>query len=333
MNESMFEARYWRKIEGDAVKCGLCPKMCRIAESRSGLCRARYNKNGALFSRIYGEVSSIAVDPIEKKPLYHFHPDSKILSIGTVGCNFSCLFCQNYHISQNEYPTKFMDPMDVVKTAEEYGSRGIAYTYSEPMIWYEYVLDTAKMAREKNMYNVLVTNGFINRGPLEEIIPYIDAMNIDLKAFREDFYKDLCGGEIAPVKETVEFSFTESVHVELTNLIIPGKNDDIGEVEEMTEWISGLSREIPLHFSRYFPNNKLNVEPTPLNTLVEARNVAKRKLDYVYIGNAEVSGADDTVCPKCNELLISRRGYSTRICALTGGKCSNCGKTIYGVFD
>jgi len=285
-------AQYYNKIEDSKVCCYLCPHNCIIKPGSTGTCRARANIEGDLYSLNYGKISSIALDPIEKKPLKKFYPGSMILSAGTFGCNLKCSFCQNWTIAQVSYDESSdvydVVPQTLVEKALELvssGNIGIAYTYNEPFIWYEFVYDTARLAREKGLRNVLVTNGFISREPLEEFLPYIDAMNIDVKAFTSSFYNSICRAALDDVKRTVEIS-AEKCHVEVTNLVIPGLNDSMEEIEELAKWLASVSPEIPLHLSRFFPRYKMrDVSPTPRETLIEAKKVAERYLKYIYLGN------------------------------------------------
>ncbi len=283
----MKEALYYEKISGKIVHCRLCPYECRIPPGGRGACGVRQNVDGILYSLIYGKTTGISLDPIEKKPLYRYHPGEEILSLGTRGCNLHCDSCQNWHISQDvDGPTENITGEEVILRAKALGSFGIAYTYNEPFIWYEFVLDTAKLARRNGLKNVLVTNGFVNIPPLEEMLPYIDAMNIDLKAFDEDFYVKICKGRLKPVLDVIRIS-AKACHVELTNLIIPTLNDSEGAVRGMADWIyANLGPDIPLHLSRYFPCYKMDIAPTPIETLKRAERIAKEKLKYVYIGNA-----------------------------------------------
>jgi len=280
------EALYYEKLEKRVVRCRLCPVECVIADGRTGSCGVRVNKGGILYSEVYGRMTSAALDPIEKKPLYRYHPGEYIFSIGTKGCNLHCAFCQNWQISQiPDVPTTGITSEEVIARAKEHGSFGIAYTYNEPFIWYEFVLETAKIARKNNLENVLVTNGYVNMKPLEEMLPYIDAMNIDLKAFNEDFYKKLCAGKLKKVLEVTKRA-ASSCHVELTTLIIPGMNDSDVEMKREADWIrDNTGSETPLHLSRYFPCYKMNLPPTPVETLERLRDVAMKSLKYVYLGN------------------------------------------------
>lgn len=281
-------AMYFNKIEDSKVHCYLCPHNCVINPGKIGACRARKNIEGNLYSLNYGKITSIALDPIEKKPLYHFKPGSKILSAGTFGCNLKCSFCQNWTIAHVDADVFEMTPEGLVAKAKEFeheGNIGIAYTYNEPSIWYEFVYDTARLAKEVGLSNILVTNGFIGREAMLELLPYIDAMNIDVKAYTEAFYNEICKGTLDNVKETVEL-VAGSCHVELTTLVIPTLNDALTEISDMAKWISSISSEIPLHLSRYFPNYKLqHIPPTPKETLVECRKEALKYLKYVYLGN------------------------------------------------
>lgn len=283
----MHEALYYEKLDLKRVRCHLCPYKCRITPGAKGACGVRQNVDGTLYSLIYGKTTGLALDPIEKKPLYHYHPGEHILSLGTRGCNLHCDFCQNWQISQEpDAPAEDITSEEVVQRAKDLGSFGIAYTYNEPFIWYEFVLDTAKLAKGNGMENVLITNGFVNIEPLKGMLPYINAMNIDLKSFDEDFYVKICKGMLKPVLDVIKVS-AKACHVELTNLIIPTLNDSEGSVRKMVDWIySNLGPEVPLHLSRYFPCYKMDLPPTPIETLKRAERIAKEKLKYVYIGNA-----------------------------------------------
>jgi len=285
-------ALYYNKIGDSKVQCYLCPHNCVIKAENTGACRARANIEGELYSLNYGKITSIALDPIEKKPLKRFHSGSMILSVGTFGCNLKCSFCQNWtiaHESCDESSDIFdVAPQRLIEKALEFvpsGNIGIAYTYNEPSIWYEFVYDTAKLAREKGLVNVLVTNGFISREPLEQLLPYVDAMNIDVKAFTSSFYNNICRAALEDVKRTVEISAARC-HVEVTNLIIPGLNDSMNEIEELAKWLASVSPEIPLHLSRFFPRYKMrDIPATPEETLIKAKDIAEEYLKYVYLGN------------------------------------------------
>lgn len=282
----MTEARYYEKLDAKKVHCRLCPNECVILDGKVGSCGIRVNDGGTLYTAVYGKMTSIALDPIEKKPLYHYHPGEYILSVGTKGCNFHCSFCQNWQISQDmAVPTEDVTSGEIIARAKASGSFGIAYTYNEPFIWYEFVSDTAKEAKREGLKNVLVTNGYVNTEPLEEILPLIDAMNIDLKSIDEDFYRKVCKGSVKSVLDVIKRS-TRSCHIEITNLIIPALNDSEECLTGLVDWIfENVGADVPLHFSRYFPCYKLKVAPTPVETLKMAERIAKKKLKYVYLGN------------------------------------------------
>ncbi|MFH1062481.1 MAG: AmmeMemoRadiSam system radical SAM enzyme [Candidatus Omnitrophota bacterium] len=282
----MKEALYYKKLDNLAVQCVLCPKNCVIKPEATGFCKARKNIKGKLYSLIYGKTTGIAVDPIEKKPLAQYHPREVILSLGSRGCNLACMFCQNWNISQN--PDAYLEDIDaeeIVREAKRLHTFGIAYTYNEPFIWFEFILETAKLAKTNKLENVLVTNGYVNPDPLEEILPYIGAMNIDLKALDNDFYRKICQGTLDPVLNTI-IRAKQDCHIELTNLVIPGYNDSEEHFEKLADWIfTYTGADTPLHLSRYFPCYKLNALVTPLETLKKAYSIAKKKLKFVYIGN------------------------------------------------
>ncbi len=282
------EAKYYDKNPDLSVRCNLCPHKCIIKPGEKGICRVRKNIKGKLYTLNYGKVTSVSLDPIEKKPLYQFYPGSYILSLGTFGCNLKCPYCQNWEIAHEEPESYSITPEQAVIKAKEFvkrGNIGLAYTYNEPSIWYEFVFDTAVLAKEQGLSNVLVTNGYISHKPLADILPYIDACNIDIKSFDESFYKKIVKGTLNSVKETVEIA-AESCHVELTSLIIPGLNDTISNIEKMAEWIYSISPEIPLHITRFFPHYKMNnIPPTPVETLMKLKDAAGRYLKYVYVGN------------------------------------------------
>lgn len=324
----MKEAMYYRKNVDGSVECVLCPHHCIISEGHTGICRVRRNIGGILYSENYAQVSSWGMDPVEKKPLYHFYPGNVIFSVGSIGCNFKCKFCQNWQIAQStDVPTQEVNPEDLVAIAK--GQRkniGIAYTYNEPTVWYEYVLECSKLAHKEGLKNVLVTNGFIEKEPLNQILPFVDAMNIDLKAFHEDFYKKLSSGRLAPVMETIEIS-QKKCHVELTTLIIPGMNDSAEEIEALAKWVSSLRKDIPIHFTRYFPCYKLDIPATPFETIKKAREIALKYLDYVYTGNMTDETGSNTYCPSCGKMVIQRTGYFVQI-EMEDSKCPNCGRDI-----
>ena len=286
-----YECRYYRRLENGRVECQLCPHHCRIAEGKTGVCKSRRNQGGVLFSDVYGKPCALAIDPIEKKPLYHFHPGTTCLSIACTGCNFRCLNCQNHDISQ-VFPEQVecydLSPEDVVSLCEKHHQPGIAYTYTEPLTYIEYVMDTARMAHEKGIWNILVTAGYVCKEPLADLLPYIDAANVDLKSFSDDIYQRVSGGHLSTVLETIISMRDAGVWIELTNLIIPGVNDDMDMIRRMCRWMKENSlANAPLHFSRFFPRYKMeNIPPTPLLTLQAAKQIAHAEgIQNVYLGN------------------------------------------------
>lgn len=327
----MQKALYYEQLDEEKVWCHLCPQNCKINPGKNGICRARQNIGGVLYTLNYGQITSWGGDPIEKKPLYHFYPGSNIFSVGTFGCNFRCGFCQNWEIAQGDSAAREVTPEDLVEIAlnaqRDTGSIGIAYTYSEPLVWYEYVYDTAKIAHQKGLKNVLVTNGFVQKEPLLELLPLIDAMNIDVKSFTDHYYRTTCSGRLEPVLKTVELA-QQLCHVEITNLVVPGMNDSDEEITSLVEWIASLDPAIPLHFSRYFPQYKFDLPPTPLETLTNVLEIAHSKLKYVYAGNAWELNANDTFCSKCGSLLVERSGYGVKVKGLEGQKCKKCGERV-----
>ncbi len=327
------EAAFFERIAGAGVKCLLCPKQCSIAEGKTGFCRVRKNLGGTLWAMGYARCSSYAVDPIEKKPLYHFYPGSHIVSVGTTGCNFACKFCQNWQIAQEESPTRELAPETLVgATLEERATDGrvvgIAYTYSEPVVWYEYVAEAAALAREEGLKNVLVTNGFILEEPLNRLLPLIDGMNVDVKAFSDEYYRRVCAGTIEPVLRTVETASAAGCHVEVTTLIVPGLNDSDDEIRDLSQWLASIERGIPLHLSRYFPNYRMTLPPTPESSLKRCREIAMENLHYVFLGNMAGAGGSDTRCPRCGTTVLERSGLELRGSRLEDGRCPDCGRAI-----
>jgi pyruvate formate lyase activating enzyme len=324
----MKEAAFHEKLDDGRAHCRLCPHECRIKEGGYGVCHTRRVEGGTLYAINYAEVASMAYDPVEKKPLYHFYPGSTIFSMGGNGCNLGCLFCQNWEISQEVVPTRHLEPEKAVELAGERKSIGISYTYSEPMMWFEYVLDCAKLAREKGLKNVLVTNGYINPDPLDLLIPWIDALNIDVKSMKEGFYKKLCQGTLSPVLYTAEVTSKKCL-VEITNLVIPTHNDSDEDFHQLVDWIAEkLGPDTPLHFSRYFPHYKMRIQATELQTLTRAQKIAEEKLRYVYVGNILDKKSNSTYCPHCRHVLVGRDGYHTFQLGVKDGKCEQCGQPV-----
>ncbi len=330
------EALFYKVLKDKRIRCLLCPKGCIVEKGQRGDCRVRLNRDGVLYTLNYEKITSLALDPIEKKPLYHFLPGSKILSIGTFGCNFFCPFCQNWEISQaseDDVPTRTLSVEDLAIYAGEYGSCGVAYTYNEPSIWYEFIRDSAPGVKERGLKVVLVTNGYINPAPQREILPYIDAMNIDLKAFSDDFYVKYTGGHLLPVLKSIEAAYDAGIHIEITNLLITGLNDSPDMVEKLIDWVYHLDPAIPLHFSRYFPSYKMRISKTPIEHVKMAYDMAREKLHYVYMGNVWDQDANTTYCKHCGKPLIVRSGYEILSYNIEDGKCKFCGEEVDGVFE
>ena len=314
--------------DGESFICGICPNHCRLSEGKSGICRGRSVKDGEVSVDNYGKVTSIAMDPIEKKPLYHYHPGSYILSVGSYGCNMECRHCQNHRISQDPIGNMFryIPPEELVGICHDEGSEALAFTYNEPTVWYEYIRDV--MESGPDLRYVLVTNGYIEKGPLEVLCNGTDAMNIDVKGFTEVFYRDVCGAHLHHVLETCETVFRKGVHLELTYLIIPGYNDDASQFKGFSDWVCDrLSCEVPVHFTRFHPDNRMTyVGPTPIDTMTKAMSIAKESgLCNVYLGNVAMGAS--TYCPSCGKELIQRRCGDV-VSRVKGDRC-DCGRDLY----
>lgn len=333
------EARYWESLDNGWIRCRLCPRKCTVPPGGRGYCEVRENRDGVYHTLTYGNPCAIHVDPIEKKPLYHFLPATTAFSIATAGCNLNCRFCQNWHISQarpEELTNYDLSPRQLVDAAVRSGSPTIAYTYSEPTIFYEYMLDCARIAHERGLKNICHSNGFINEEPLRELCAYLDAANIDLKGMSEEYYREMTGGRLAPVLRTLKILVDEGVHLEITTLLVPGRNDDAETLRRQCEWIrDNLGGDVPVHFSRFHPQHKLrDLPPTPLESLERARTVARDAgLRYVYIGNVPGHEANSTYCAGCGQKVIARVGYSVEVRGLDSGVCSACGTPVPGVWE
>lgn len=320
------------------VQCELCPNECVLENGQHSRCRARMNKDGTLYSLVYGKPCAVHVDPIEKKPFFHFLPGTTAFSIATAGCVLSCKFCQNWQISQanpEETDNYDLPPDKVVSQAIAYKCRSVTYTYTEPTVFYEYMYDTAVIAKKHGVKNTMHSCGYIKEKPLRKLSKYLNAADIDLKAFTEDFYSKICSGSLKPVLDSLVVLKEEGVWIEITNLVIPTLNDDMKNIKEMCKWIlKNLGSDVPIHFSRFFPHYKLtNLPPTPLETLVEARKTAMDVgLKFVYIGNIRQEG-ESTFCPKCKRLLIERIGYFVKQNNISNGKCRFCSTSIPGVWS
>jgi pyruvate formate lyase activating enzyme len=329
----MKEARFWRPENG-MVACGLCPHACKIAPGKRGICGVRENRDGKLYSLIYGKVSSIYVDPIEKKPFFHFKPGERVLSLSSVGCTFRCQHCQNHTISQAEvgkFGLEDISPEEVLKTCERSGCRGISWTYNEPTIWHEFSYETSKLAKSKGLHTNYVTNGYIQEAPLRELAECIDAMNIDVKAFHEDFYKKVCRASLKPVLDAAKLAHELGIHVELTYLIIPGKNDSEAEIRDFSRWVAeSLDPKVPVHFTRFHPDYlMMDVSSTPIKTLDTAYKIGKEEgLEFPYAGNVPGDDRENTYCPKCGTLIIRRMGFSVIEMRSKDGGCPTCDENL-----
>jgi pyruvate formate lyase activating enzyme len=329
------EAMLYDKLEGNKVHCRVCSHRCIVADGKRGFCRVRENRKGTLYTLIYNTVSSEAVDPVEKKPLFHFYPGTLAYSLGTIGCNFRCEHCQNWTISQIEIDkanTVEITPEEAVQRALAVGARVIAWTYNEPTIWYEYTYDCARLAKEAGLATAYITNGYITPEALENIAPYLDAFRVDIKAFTEDFYRKIASAKLAPVLESAKLARKLGMHVEVVNLVIPGHNDSSEEIRDMVKWIhENLGADTPLHFTRFHPQyHMLDITPTPIRKLEEAHQIATEEgMKFVYIGNMPGHGYENTYCPKCGTLLIKRNAFSLLEYNITPkGACPKCGESI-----
>jgi len=338
---SVVPGRYWRTLDDGRVLCELCPRLCKLKEGQRGFCFVRQCLDGGVVLTTYGRSSGFCVDPIEKKPLNHFYPGTGVLSFGTAGCNLACRFCQNWSISKSREFDTLADaasPEALARTAERLGCRSVAFTYNDPVIFLEYAVDVAAACHELGIATVAVTAGEILPAPREEFFSHMDAANVDLKAFTEDFYKRLCGGELQPVLETLEYLVAETdVWVELTTLLIPGENDSEAEIDEMTRWVvDSLGPDVPMHFTAFHPDFKMgHVPPTPARTLSRARGIAlENGVRYAYTGNVVDEAGGSTYCHRCGELLIGRDWYRQTAWNLKDdGCCRACGARCAGRFD
>ena len=334
------EALLYEKLDNKRVHCNLCAHKCTIKPDRRGICGVRENKDGSLYSLVYGTLIAQNIDPIEKKPFFHVYPGSFSYSIATVGCNFSCEFCQNHEISQMPRSTLMITgqnimPDEIVSIAKKNSSKTIAYTYTEPTIYFELAYDTAKIAHQNGLKNVFVTNGFMTPEAINTIAPFLAAANVDLKSFRDDFYKKQCGARLKPVLESLKKMKELGIWVEITTLLIPTLNDSNEELKDIARFIAGLGKETPWHISRFHPQFKMNsLQVTPVASLHRAVKIGKQSgLKYVYSGNIPGDEGESTYCFNCQKLLIERYGFKIISFNLTGNKCSNCGTELEGIFS
>ncbi len=335
----MKEALLYAKEKDQKVRCNLCNHRCLITPDKRGICGVRENREGTLYTLVYGQIIARHVDPIEKKPLFHFHPGSRSYSIATVGCNFHCLFCQNYEISQmpkdeGRIMGEAVPPEEVVAAAEKTKSFSIAYTYTEPTIFFEYAYDTAKLANLRGIKNVFVSNGYLSHEAIETIQPYLQAANIDLKAYSEKFYREICGARLKPVLENLKLMKKLGIWIEITTLIVPTLNDSEKELRGIADFIrTELGPETPWHVSRFYPMYRLtSIHSTPVQTVLKAREIGlKAGLYYVYSGNIPGEGGENTYCPHCGSLLIERLGFTLLQYKVVDSRCPKCSATVHGV--
>lgn len=332
-------AELFDKLEEDAVKCKLCCHKCRINEGKSGICGMRVNRGGTLYAENYAKVVAEAVDPIEKKPLYHFLPGTNVYSLGGLGCNFHCLHCQNWQISQDHDLSgmyKTISPEEGVRRAKSAGCRSIAWTYNEPTIWHEYAKDMGNLAKKESLGTVYVTNGYMTEEALDELSPMLDAFRIDLKSFSDQFYKRICGARLQPVLDSTIRAKELGMHIETVTLVIPGLNDSMEEMSALVDWVlENLGPDVPMHFTAFHPDYRMTeLSPTPVKTLEKIHDMAAEKgVRYVYTGNVPSHRYNNTYCPECGNLLIGRSGFSSGITGLNGTSCNKCGAKIPVVLD
>jgi pyruvate formate lyase activating enzyme len=339
--ESVVPGRYWHRLEDGRLQCDLCPRFCKLHEGQQGLCFVRARRDDAMVLTTYGRSSGYCIDPIEKKPLYHFLPGTPVLSFGTAGCNLACKFCQNWDMSKAREMDVLADaapPERIARAARELGCRSVAYTYNDPLIFLEYAVDVAQACREQGVRSVAVTAGYVTERAREEFFRPMDAANVDLKAFSERFYHKVCGGHLQPVLDTLVYlKHHTDVWLEITTLLIPGENDGDAELEDMAAWVvEHLGGDVPWHFSAFHPDWKMrDIPPTPLATLIRARDIAvKHGVRYAYTGNAHYQAGDSTYCPGCRWRVIGRDWYEMKDWQLdTAGRCRHCGTAVAGVFE
>lgn len=337
-NLSQVEARFYKKHPDREIECELCPRFCKLGDKERGYCGVRENINGIYYTLVYGKACALHVDPIEKKPLFHYLPANSTLSIATAGCNVNCKFCQNWEISQvRPEQIRHLDysPKALVRAAQNYTCPVIAYTYSEPIVFYEYMYDTSEIARKQGIKSVVITGGHVNPEPLKELITVVDAIKIDLKAFNQNFYTEYVRGELKPVLDAIKIVANSGIWLEIVYLLIPTLNDSAKELRELSQWlVKEIGADIPLHFSRFYPYYLLkNLPPTPTSTLEKAKDIAvEAGLHYVYIGNIPGHEAENTFCPNCHNAVIKRFGFEVREINISADKCNFCQHTIPGVW-
>ncbi len=336
---SRVEARYYKKLEHKEIECNLCPRECRVGDRERGYCGCRENNNGTYYTLVHSYACSAHVDPIEKKPFFHFLPGTQAFSIATAGCNLNCKFCQNWEISQvrpEQVNNYYLPPKDVASYAQESGSKSIAYTYSEPVVFYEYMMDCAAAGRERGIKSVVVTGAYISHEPWLELIRGVDAIKVDFKGFTEEFYQDICSGKLKPVMDALVDMSQSKVWYEIVYLVVPTLNDDLDDIGKMCKWmVKELGKDVPVHFTRFHPMYLLkNLPPTPVSTLEKARETALQEgMNFVYVGNVPGHSGENTYCPGCKNVVIGRTGYRITQMRIKDGKCTTCGTVIPGVWN
>jgi len=332
-------AKYWHRLKGGTVQCDLCPNQCQIDRGNRGFCRTRENIDGRLYTIIYSRIAASHLDPIEKKPLFHFLPGSMTYSVATAGCNFTCKFCQNWQLSQaspEDLDAVELSPSSIIKKTTSLGSKIIAYTYNEPIMQYEYIIDSSSIARKKGIKSVIISNGYIRSNPSRELASMLDAIKVDLKAFTNKFYSSICGGDLNSVLKNLETVHSTGTWLELVVLVIPTLNDSPGEIKKMASWVQkNLSRDIPMHFTRFHSMYKIrNLPPTPVNTLERCRTIAMDQgIRYAYVGNVPGHRWENTYCHKCKRKIINRSGYFHVVNKIKNSRCPYCGSTIPGIWS
>ncbi|RMF97816.1 MAG: AmmeMemoRadiSam system radical SAM enzyme [Candidatus Schekmanbacteria bacterium] len=333
------ECMFYKKLDGLRIECEICPKKCRVADMERGYCGNKENHGGKYYTLVYSRPCAIHTDPIEKKPLFHYLPGTTAFSLATAGCNFECKFCQNWEIAQfrpEQVDSIYLSPEDVCREAKRKGAPSVACTYSEPVVFYEYMHDIAVYGRKIGINTVMISNGFIQKEPMEELCKYLAAVKIDLKAFTEKFYKDTCSGELKPVLDTLQLLKNRGMWFEIVVLIIPTLNDSKKEIREMCQWIvKNLGRDVPVHFSRFHPTYKIkNLPITPISTLEMARNTAMNEgVNFAYIGNVPGHPGESTYCPNCRKKIIGRIGYYITSIGIKKGRCVYCNHSIPGIWE
>lgn len=332
------EARYWEKLEHKQIRCKLCPRHCVIDDHERGYCGVRENRNGKYYTLVYSRAATYHIDPIEKKPLFHFYPGSMAFSIATAGCNLNCKFCQNWQISQvtpEQVDSYYLPPQKLARLAKEYGTKSIAYTYNEPTIFYEYMYDTALAGHEEGVKSVVITAAYIEQDPVSELSRVVDAIKVDLKAFTEKYYQEVVHGELKPVLKALETIRAQGTWLEIVYLVVPTLNDDEKEIKALSRWIKKyLGPDVPIHFTRFYPQYLLkNLPPTPVSTLDRCKAIADAEgLHFVYVGNVPGHPAENTYCPHCGKVLVERIGFTVKSMKIKDGRCPYCHTPIPGIW-